>query len=89
MEGNRIRLTKQERLSILQRDDFHSQLRNYSEEKGFHTNENCPYDNRPCPHLEVHHVLPVGAGGKNEPENLITLFSCQHVGRCPSNRIRN
>jgi hypothetical protein len=90
------RLTKGQRQAILERDDYTSQMRHYSEEKGFYNNEACPYDGQPCDHLSVHHVLPVREGARrgmkpedvNDPSNLITIFSCEHTGVCPSRRIR-
>src|SRR3989304_7659828 len=80
-------LTPKQRQAILHRDNHHSQLRHYSESKGWYVDERCPYDNLPCGHNEVHHILPRGAGGNNSPENLITVAECVHTGRCPSGRI--
>ena len=69
-----------ERKKILERDNYTSQMRHYSEEKGWHTG--C--DNCPCPEhqfVEVHHVNPNGNGGSNDPPNLLTIFRCEHTGK--------
>lgn len=63
-------------------------MRHYTEQKGWYKNENCPYDGRPCSHLEIHHITPVAEGGTNDPDNLITISKCEHVGVCPSGRIK-
>jgi len=81
-------LTKNQREAILERDDYHSQMRHYSEGRGWYKNDVCPYDGEPCPHLHVHHIQPQRAHGGNDPTNLITIFECEHTGRCPSNRIK-
>lgn len=83
-------LTKKQREWVLRRDDYHSQMRHYSEEKGWYKNENCPYDNYPCDQLEVHHIKPMRMFGPrgNSPENLITLHGCEHQGVCKDERRR-
>lgn len=81
-------LTKAQREAILQRDEHTSQMRHYSEDRGFYNNKACPYDNNLCTSLQVHHIQPRRAHGGNEPENLITIFECEHVGRCKDNRIK-
>jgi len=87
-ERAKRRLTRKQREAILRRDDYHSQMRHYSEERGWYVNENCPYDGEPCANLHVHHIQPVRAGGTNDPENLITIFSCEHISVCPERRIK-
>lgn len=89
MERVEFALTKKQRDAIIERDGGTSQLRHYSEEKGFYKEPNCIYDGNPCPHLEVHHIKPQRTGGKDEATNLITLKACEHTGRCPSGRIKN
>ena len=84
--SERVRpLTAKLRKAILERDNFTSQIRTYTEEDGW-TNRGYCEDDSTCAHLEVHHISPRGQGGGNVPENLITLFKCQHVGYCPSGR---
>ena len=78
-----IALTRRQKQWILTRDNNTSQMRHYSEEKGWHckdptTCEGC--DGKGCPR-HVHHINPQGNGGSNRPNNLITLFSCEHIGR--------
>jgi hypothetical protein len=91
-------LSKKDRERILARDGYTSALQSYSEARGFYsTGENgCPYDGQPCSSLQVHHIKPVrwtlfhGWTEKetNSEDNVITLFECQHVGRCKDQRIR-
>lgn len=82
-------LTRKQRKAILSRDNHTPQERGYSEEKGWHKKHDpCPYDGKPCDSLDVHHIEPRRVGGKNEPENLITVSSCFHTGRCRSGRIK-
>lgn len=64
-------------------------MRHYDEERGWYTNDSCPYDNKPCSSLNVHHILPQRMGGSDEPTNLITLFECEHIARCKDNRIQD
>lgn len=87
-EYSRKPLTKGQRNAILNRDNYRSQMRHYSEDRGWYKNEVCPYDREPCSSLQIHHITPVRAGGKNEPDNLITISECEHVGKCKDNRIR-
>lgn len=82
-------LTKKQREAILERDNHTSQMRHYSEEEGWHTGGYCEDGGEGCSHLAVHHIKPQREGGSDEPENLITLFECEHVGRCPSGKIRD
>lgn len=89
MPERKRRITRKQRLSILERDNHTSQMRHYSEERGWYKNSNCPYDGKKCNSLHVHHIKPVRTGGKDTPENLITVFSCEHVARCPEGRIRD
>lgn len=82
-------LTKGERDSIVERDEHTGQMRGYDEERGWHKKDGyCPDKGATCQWFEVHHVKPRGAGGTNDPENLITLFACHHTGKCPGGRIR-
>ena len=80
-------LSKRQRDAILNRDDHQSQLRTYSEEKGWHNGTHCINPENPCTSLHVHHIIPQRMGGKDSPENLITVPECIHVGRCRDNRI--
>lgn len=78
-----ICITKRQREWILRRDNDTSQMRHYSEEKGWHckdpsTCSGC--DSKGCPR-EVHHINPQGNGGVNRPQNLITLQRCEHTGK--------
>jgi hypothetical protein len=81
-------LTKRQRDRIVERDEHQSQMRTYTEKDGW-TNKvhHCPFDGQGCKHLQVHHIVPRRCGGTNEPDNLITLCSCQHIGKCPDRRI--
>jgi hypothetical protein len=81
-------LSKKQRDSIVERDEGKSQMRHYSEEEGWHTGGYCKDPENPCPHLHVHHIEPHGAGGSDDPTNLITVSECEHNGRCPSGRIK-
>lgn len=81
-------ITPKQRKAILKRDNNHSQMRHYSEEKGWYKNENCPYDGKPCTKLEVHHIVPQHLGGEDEPNNLLTISACEHRGVCPDRRIK-
>jgi len=84
-------LTKRQREAILDRDDHTSQMRTYSEEKGWHLASYCdnPED---CNDLQVHHIKPRRKCKTQEeadnPRNLITLFSCLHTGICKKRRIK-
>lgn len=81
--------TRKQRDWIIRRDDGHSQMRHYSEEHGWYTNEVCPYDGKPCTNLEVNHIIPRRVGGEAKPENGITLYECEHNGTCKEGRIQN
>ena len=87
-ERKKRSLTKKRRDSIVARDGDDMGLDHYTESKGWHKRRYCRYPNKPCPHLAVHHIKPHGIGGADEPENLITLPSCEHIGICPSQRIK-
>ena len=76
-------LTKKQRDAIIKRDDGESQMRHYSEEKGWfrRTPKNCPYcGGRGCG-LEAHHITTQRNGGMDAPDNLITLNRCEHTGK--------
>ena len=78
------------RQEILERDSHTSGMRHYSEARGWYFNDSCPFDHKPCDQLQVHHIQPRRSGGAIEdPDNLITLFQCEHVGVCNSRRICN
>lgn len=81
-------LTKRQREAILERDEHTSQMRHYSEEKGWHTGGYCIDGGENCTDLHIHHIVPQREGGSDEPENLITLFACEHVGVCKQQKIR-
>jgi len=96
MPEKRPYLSKKDKEKIRERDGYTSGMRHYSEERGFYQNKNCPYDGKPCSSLQVHHIEPVRKGlflrksGQeiNDPDNLITVFECEHVGHCKDGRIR-
>lgn len=81
-------LTKKRRDAVADRDNNESQLQHYSEEKGWHIRPYCRTPNEPCPHIEIHHVKPHGLGGDDESDNLVAIPKCEHVGVCPSQRIK-
>lgn len=83
--------TKRQREWILRRDDYEPQLRGYSEERGFYNarEDYCKDPENPCTHLEVNHIVNQADGGTDDPFNGITVGKCQHVGYCPSGRIRD
>lgn len=75
-------LTQAERRSILERDEYTSQMRHYTEDGGFQKGcRDCPIKDKGKRKLQVHHVNPNGNGGSNEPENLITVYECEHTGK--------
>ena len=75
------RLTQGQRNAIVQRDEGTSQMRHYSEEQGFHKGcAECP-SKKGQPKLQVHHINPNGNGGSNDPQNLNTIFECEHTGK--------
>lgn len=88
-------LSKKEREAIKARDGYTSGMRHYSEEKGWYQDNACPFDGKQCNSLHVHHIEPVrylvsllfSTNQINDSSNLITLFSCQHIGVCPEWRI--
>lgn len=87
MIERREKYTRKIREKIISRDDGVSQLRKYSEEKGWYRHGGYCADPDTCNSLHVHHIKPQRTGGNSNPKNLITLGSCQHVGRCPEERI--
>lgn len=78
-------ITQKQRLKILLRDGGKSQMRHYTEEKGWHNGGYC--EDEICEHLQVHHIETQRNGGGDYPENLITLSQCEHNGVCPSRKI--
>jgi hypothetical protein len=89
-----LALNRRQRADILSRDDYTSQMRHYSEEKGWHTGGYCEDGGLDCDNLQVHHIQPQGTfenyhdPEKDSPNNLITLFECEHSGRCPDLKIK-
>lgn len=82
-EVYQLALTKKQREAILVRDKNKSQLRHYSEQRGFYQSDptKCKEcDGLGCP-LQVHHIETQRIGGEDEPENLITLYQCEHNGK--------
>ena len=85
-------VTFRQRKSIIERDGGTSQIRHYSEERGWHTGGYCD-ESETCTNLHVHHVgtrRNMRDSTREEvdaPENLITTFSCEHVGVCPDGKI--
>lgn len=76
-------LTERMRSWIIKRDDNQSQLRHYTEKKGFKTKdvETCKdCDGEGCG-LQVHHIDPRRNGGDDVPDNLITVLQCEHNGK--------
>ena len=76
-------LTERMRTWIIKRDEGTSQLRHYSETKGF-----CKRDPKDCKDcngqgcgLQVHHIDPRRNGGGDVPDNLLTLLQCEHNGK--------
>jgi hypothetical protein len=82
--------TDRQRQAILERDNFQGQMRHYSEDRGWFTGGYCDVP-LSCQSLHVHHITPqriLSSQGFsreqiNSPENLITLYSCEHTGQCP------
>lgn len=85
-------LSKRQRESIIERDGGRSQMRHYSEERGFFQSD--PSTCKECEgkgcKLQVHHIEPqryaqavlnLLATDYDEPYNLITLYECEHNGR--------
>jgi len=87
-ERARRALTKLRRNAIVDRDGGDIGVQHYSEEKGWHRRRYCRVPDEPCPHPHVHHIKPHGVGGSDEPDNLITIPSCEHIGVCPSQNIK-
>ena len=93
MYGGQEKYTPKVRQEIVIRDEGVSQLRTYTEALGWHRTGG--YCSRPddCEWLQTHHIRPqrtfqpFESRLANRPENLILLAACQHVGRCPGQRI--
>lgn len=76
------RITDSQRKKILERDEHTSQMRHYSEKGGFQKGcGDCPLKGTTGKKLQVHHINPNGNGGTNDPQNLITVFECEHTGK--------
>lgn len=75
--------SERQRKAILERDNNTSQMRHYSEESGFAPTpvEKCKACNGKGCGLQVHHIDPRRNGGGDTPDNLITLFACEHIGK--------
>lgn len=81
-----LALTKRQREAILERDDNQGQMRHYNERDGWHTGGYCD-DPSSCTHLNVHHISTQRNGGNDDPKNLITIYECEHNGRCPEGKV--
>ena len=85
-------LSKSQREAILKRDDYQSQMRHYTEEKGWHTGGYCEDGGEGCTNLEVHHIKPRRTCETQEEadnaRNLITLYSCEHTGVCKDRKMK-
>lgn len=77
------RLTDSQKKKILERDEYTSQMQHYSEKGGFQKGcKDCPVAKKGLKRkLNVHHINPNGNGGSNDPQNLITVFECEHTGK--------
>lgn len=76
-------LTERMRNWILKRDNNTSQMRHYTEASGFKPKnvKKCKGCNgEGCP-LQVHHITTQRNGGMDNPNNLITIYECEHNGR--------
>lgn len=80
-------LTEKQRHSIIERDWGTSQLLHYNEKEGWYKGGYCRERGGDCTDLHIHHIDPQRNGGGDEPNNLITLYACEHVGICKQNRI--
>lgn len=76
-------LTKRQRDSILERDNHHSQMRHHDESGGMApmNEKRCKACNGQGCKLQVHHIETQRIGGEDVPENLITLYECEHNGK--------
>lgn len=82
--------TDRQRRAILERDNYQGQMRHYDEVQGWHTGGYCP-EWQSCDSVHVHHITPQRVANINgwsredinDPDNLITLYSCEHTGQCP------
>lgn len=68
--------TRNQRLWCLDKAGHQSEMRHYSENKGWHH-----WERRPEDALHVHHIDPQGNGGGDNPFNAIVLYEREHVGR--------
>lgn len=75
-------LTERQRREIIQRDGGTSIIQHYSEERGWFTEGYCGAMSEHCTDLHVHHINPQRNGGGDVPENLATVFACEHIGVC-------
>lgn len=80
-------LTERQRASIIVRDEGTSQMLHYSEAEGWYQGGYCRERGGDCSDLHVHHIDPQRNGGGDTPDNLITLYACEHVGVCKAARI--
>lgn len=80
-------LTEKQRNSIIERDWGTSQLLHYNEREGWYKGGYCQERGGDCTDLHVHHIDPQRNGGGDEPNNLITLYACEHVGVCKQARL--
>lgn len=80
-------LTEKQRHSIIERDWGTSQLLHYNEKEGWYKGGYCQERGGDCTDLHVHHIDPQRNGGGDEPNNLITLYACEHVGVCKQARL--
>ena len=85
-------LSKAQRDAIVARDDGQSQMRHYTEEKGWYTGGYCEDGGEGCNDLQVHHIKPRRTCETQEeadnPRNLITLYACEHNGKCKDRKIK-
>ena len=82
-------VSKKTRQEIIDRDEGKSQMRHYDEERGWHTDvDHCEDNGEGCTNLHVHHIKPQRTGGSDDETNLITLYECQHTGRCRDEKIK-
>ncbi|WP_438980239.1 HNH endonuclease [Polynucleobacter sp.] len=80
-------LTERQRREIIERDGGTSILQHYSEAKGWYTGGYCGPMSEHCTDLHVHHIDTQRNGGGDVPDNLATLFACEHVGVCKQRAI--
>lgn len=92
---NQMALTRRQRKSIIERDNGTSIMQHYSEEEGWHNGGYCE-EWQECTNLQVHHLVPQRMlydmipkptrEQVDDPLNLGTLFSCEHIGCCPDGK---